>query len=418
MIRVVQGLGVMLVLLLAVASCATGKRPIVVEEGSPEHLAYVAEAETPVAGGVMRAALLRPHTVDPAAIALDHPGAVILSDLLFDGLTQVTAEGEVVGGLASRWDPSEDFTVWTFSLDDEASFHDGTPVTADLVVASLERLATSESGAASTLDPYSLEVVDAGTVRVSSESPDALVPLVFSGVAYGIVPADFDEETLVGSGPFRAVSVDGPRWRLDGVVGHTWIEGVEAILVDEPGTALDLFVSDTLDLAVVPSGSASRAFEAGVVHQRASSMVAFADSDEVGEEPLLAGLDVAVRPWSSLIPRTLVGEVPCLDCETPAPAMAATQLWVAPYPSPAPLFEQLALTDDGPLERLLALARGEPDPVARAELFARADEVVQESGVAAPVADGLHTLVVSERVQGLAVRADGSLDAAAIWLGT
>ncbi|MCP5025648.1 MAG: hypothetical protein GY929_05110 [Actinomycetia bacterium] len=412
--RVVRGVGALLVFLLLAASCATGERPIVVEEGSPEYLAYVAEADEPVAGGVLRAALLRPTTVDPAAIALDHSGAVILSDLLFDGLTQVTSDGEVVSGLASGWDPSEDFEVWTFTLDESASFHDGRAVTSEAVVASLLRVSSSDSPAAPPLEHLVFEVVDERTVRVTATAPNTLIPVMLAGVAYGIVPPDFEESTLVGSGPFRATAVDGPRWRLDGVVGRTWLEGVEAVLVDDLGTAFEIFVSDGLDLALVPSGAAARAFESGVVHQRAASTLFYAGSDE---ELPLNGLSTAVRPWASLIPRALVGEVPCPDCESPAPAVVATDRWVAPYASPAPLFDGLAVAADGPLSALLEQVRGEPDPLARAALLAQADELARDSGLAQPVADGLHSMVVSERVHGLAVRADGSIYATSLWIG-
>jgi peptide/nickel transport system substrate-binding protein len=46
-------------------------------------------------------------------------------------------EGELQPGLSPSWDDSADGRVWTFGLPADATFHDGTPVTADAVVASL-----------------------------------------------------------------------------------------------------------------------------------------------------------------------------------------------------------------------------------------------------------------------------------------
>lgn len=43
---------------------------------------------------------------------------------------------EVVAGLAEEWEPNEDLTEWTFTLREGVTFHDGTPLTADDVVAS------------------------------------------------------------------------------------------------------------------------------------------------------------------------------------------------------------------------------------------------------------------------------------------
>lgn len=47
------------------------------------------------------------------------------------------AELTPVPVLAERWEPNADGTVWTFSLNPAATYHDGSPVVADDVVATV-----------------------------------------------------------------------------------------------------------------------------------------------------------------------------------------------------------------------------------------------------------------------------------------
>src|SRR5262249_14732153 len=47
---------------------------------------------------------------------------------------------DIMPGLATTWEVSEDGTRWTFHLHDGVKFHDGTPLDADAVVFSFKRL--------------------------------------------------------------------------------------------------------------------------------------------------------------------------------------------------------------------------------------------------------------------------------------
>ncbi len=46
---------------------------------------------------------------------------------------------EIEPGLAERWDVSDDLKTWTFHLRPGVTFHDGSPVDADAVVANFQR---------------------------------------------------------------------------------------------------------------------------------------------------------------------------------------------------------------------------------------------------------------------------------------
>ena len=52
-------------------------------------------------------------------------------------------ESDIAPGLALKWTPNSDGTVWTFKLRQNVKWHDGSPFTSDDVVATMERLVTA-----------------------------------------------------------------------------------------------------------------------------------------------------------------------------------------------------------------------------------------------------------------------------------
>ena len=65
---------------------------------------------------------------------------------VFSRLVRVNNVGtDIEGDLAESWDVSDDGTDYTFHLRPDAKFSDGSPVTADDVVFSIERAAAEET---------------------------------------------------------------------------------------------------------------------------------------------------------------------------------------------------------------------------------------------------------------------------------
>ncbi len=106
-------------------------------------------------------------TIDPAKINdyTEYMAAVNL----YDGLVTVDATGQIAPQLAESWDVSADSTVFTFTLRDDAVFSDGSPVTADDVVFSVERLLRLNQGPSylfgDVLGDDAVAAVDDRTVR-------------------------------------------------------------------------------------------------------------------------------------------------------------------------------------------------------------------------------------------------------------
>lgn len=176
-------------------------------------------------GGTLRVGLsLDPYTLDPRFLA-DEQGQVI-ADALFDPLVRLDEHFEVAPGAAERWEVAEDGTELTFHLR-EATFHDGTPVTADDFVRTFVRIAdgaadppsflayllapvagfdAAQAGRASLVG---VEALDERTLRISLAVPDRsfLTTLADPSLVPVPVTADDDPEAFaeqpVGNGPFQ-----------------------------------------------------------------------------------------------------------------------------------------------------------------------------------------------------------------------
>ena len=151
---------------------------------------------------------LEPPNLDPtggAAAAIDE---VVYANV-FEGLTRFAPDGSIVPGLASDWTVSEDGTVYTFTLREGVTFHDGTAMDAEDVVFSLDRARAEESTNAQKAlfaGIESVEAVSPTEVRVTLSAPDGAFPFK---MAWGdaVIVAPESAETLatapVGTGPFR-----------------------------------------------------------------------------------------------------------------------------------------------------------------------------------------------------------------------
>jgi oligopeptide transport system substrate-binding protein len=84
-----------------------------------------------------------PQTLDPH-LAEGVPSSTILRDL-FEGLTTLSVEADVIPGAAARWNISRDAKTYTFYLRRDAVWSNGDPVTAQDFVYSLRRSADPET---------------------------------------------------------------------------------------------------------------------------------------------------------------------------------------------------------------------------------------------------------------------------------
>ena len=78
-------------------------------------------------------------------------------------LTQIEPDGTLGGDIATEWSATPDASEWTFKLNTRATFHDGSKVTANDVIASLNHhRGEASTSAAKALLSGVVELVDGG----------------------------------------------------------------------------------------------------------------------------------------------------------------------------------------------------------------------------------------------------------------
>jgi len=100
--------------------------------------------------------------------------------LVYEGLTYYDEEFVARPHLATDWEASDDLMTWTFYLREGVEFHDGTPMTADDVIASFDRFMEMGSRAWEFERVESWEAIDDHTVRFYLNEPWAVMPESFA----------------------------------------------------------------------------------------------------------------------------------------------------------------------------------------------------------------------------------------------
>lgn len=99
-----------------------------------------------------------------------------ITGLVFNGLTKVDKNLNIIGDAAWKWDISEDGKVLTFFLKQNVKWHDGAPLTAKDVKFTFEAILDPKNGcpyAASYEDIESIDILDDYTVRFKYSKPYA-----------------------------------------------------------------------------------------------------------------------------------------------------------------------------------------------------------------------------------------------------
>lgn len=226
-------------------------------------------------------------SMDPQ-INTDVEGSGVLR-ALFEGLYNEDQKGALVPGVATGFDLSDDKTVYTFHLRDNAKWSNGDPVTANDFVYAWRRLADPKTASeyawymelmqvknsaaviAGEVPPDQLGVkaVDDHTLEVTIEAPLPYFPKMLTHastfpVNQKVIEANGDKWTeagkLVGNGAYvlkehilgeKVVIEPNPNyWDNE----HTIIQKVTALTINDVNAALTRYLAGELDRVDIPAG--------------------------------------------------------------------------------------------------------------------------------------------------------------------
>lgn len=286
-------------------------------------------------------------TLNPTLVN-DIYSAVIVGTLYESLVTTSVLDGTPVPALADSWDIADDGVTYTFHLNPNASWHDGTPLTATDVIFTIEAVLdeTSLSPRRSTLLSILAEwcIIDDHTVELVAR--DRLATFVADvGSQFGILPHHIwtdvppaewgadggttgqDPSRVVGSGPFRfrewelgdhaTVVRNDTYWDADGIPA---VDEFSYRLIPDSLAAVQALRVGEVDIADVPFAEVGdlRADEGLVLAEYDTFDFTYYHFNQAGE---LAGIlgDTAVRQaLLQAVDRDLIAEVIYQDLATAA----------------------------------------------------------------------------------------------------
>ncbi len=232
-----------------------------------------------LAGGTWRRAeLADPGSLDPAKTSTSTEQHIL--DELLEGLVAWGPTGEIVPGVAARWDVSADGLAYTFHLRPDARWSNGAPVTAEDFVFSLRRLMDPATGApyASLLytvrngravntgalppDQLGIAAPDAATCVITLERPTPyflqqlthMTALPVYAPSVKLWGDDFARPgRYVGDGAFtlksyrpddKLVMAKNPRFHE---AAHVALDGEEVLPIPDRAAALRRFMAGEID---------------------------------------------------------------------------------------------------------------------------------------------------------------------------
>lgn len=225
-------------LMLAVLGCNAETNQTGQSEDSGEQVE--ADTNEAVKGGELRVGIAaQPPSLDP------HLSTVIstrdVTRQIFESLVTVNSKYEVVPQLAESVEQSEDGKTYTFPLRKGVLFHNGKEMTAEDVVASMNRWKETASSIPTPLKEGTFEAKDEHTVVLQVTEPSALIlPILAKTLQFAaIMPKEVveaaDEKGInefVGTGPFKFA-----EWKQDQYIHLTQYEDYQPLEETADGLA-------------------------------------------------------------------------------------------------------------------------------------------------------------------------------------
>jgi peptide/nickel transport system substrate-binding protein len=186
-----------------------------------------------------------PDPLDP--VAPMGPSAGVVFRHIFQGLVEIGERGDIVPALATQWSVSRDGLTWTFRLRPDVQFHNGVPLTADVVVGSLGRLPTGDEAATrEAAEPWlglfrgrnavvrEVRRGEAGSVQIVLAQPYSPLLAALAHPALAVVVTERDSQVpVLGTGPYRVTERSATRLVLEAVASAAEPPRVARLVFEE-----------------------------------------------------------------------------------------------------------------------------------------------------------------------------------------
>lgn len=200
---------------------------------------------------------LDPHTQTAFA-------SLRLLELVYEPLVVSDANLELMPALATEWEFSEDGMTLTFKLREGVTFHDGSALTAEDVIASFERILDPETASAAATNYASIasmEAPDDYTVVFNLSTPD--VPLLSAMASTNavilssdVIASEDPALVTVGTGPFKLDSWTPDEVTVLSANADWWgegpfVDGIEIRIIPDEASILAALRAGTIDFAMM-----------------------------------------------------------------------------------------------------------------------------------------------------------------------
>ncbi len=181
---------------------------------------------------------------------------------IFDSLTYVTEDGEILPWLATSWEGLDENT-WSFQLQPDVMFHNGVPLTAQSVADVVAYIVSDEAKATSVgQEMYfleSAEAIDHLHVVIKTKQPQpmllsylAMLPIVEMGAWRGLGEEGF-AMAPVGTGPYRLKEWSNSMAKLS-AFESSWrapkTASLELVSIVELSARVQALLSGSVDIAL------------------------------------------------------------------------------------------------------------------------------------------------------------------------
>lgn len=220
---------------------------------------------------ILTVGLRKLTTIDPALGANDPE--VMFNRLQYDYLIEILPDGTLAPNLATGWEVSNDGRTYTFNLQPDVTFEDGSSFGAEDVVFTFERLVSEGSSIAALLGldddgnpTWTVEAEDDLTAVFELEQPNAdflygvasRFALILSSDSSDVNVISEGDDPYVnfnGTGAFVLTDYAAEERAFFEANENYWggapeLDGVELIFFDDNQSQLDAFRSGTLDFII------------------------------------------------------------------------------------------------------------------------------------------------------------------------